>query len=286
MDTILLVIGVVGLSISGWVLRGYFLPPTYPMQQLPAQEAGSSLNREDSEAEPATNYISSEEHQLVLQRLDQLERVGLAPKVTQNGSLTNGHRTGADPDDVQVTDELSTSDLPRDLNAAKDDVWEELLALRQAYEVQREKERDTDYGREETLFDLSESHNGISPNQLTDQGTSDEDELNQRLLDNQLEEGEELNQYHQRMNYFATLSKDMLVMRLEVAETRLREQQEKHQAYLLSIIASLIEKVPSDINLKHVAQTSFVAASKEISDEDGQTNRENFQAMFYQNIKQ
>lgn len=286
MDTILLVIGVVGLSISGWVLRGYFLPPTYPMQQLPAQEAGSSLNREDLEAEPETNYISSEEHQLVLQRLDQLERVGLAPKVTQNGSLTNSSQRAPDPDDGQETDKLTTSGLPRDLNATKDDVWEELFALRQAYEVQREKERDTDYGREETLFDLSESHNGISPNQLTDQGTSDEDELNQRLLDNQLEEGEELNQYHQRMNYFATLSKDMLVMRLEVAETRLREQQEKHQAYLLSIIASLIEKVPSDINLKHVAQSSFVAASKEISDEDGQTNRENFQAMFYQNIKQ
>lgn len=286
MDTILLVIGVVGLSISGWVLRGYFLLPTYPMQRHPAHEAGSSLNQDDSEAEPVTNYISSEEHQLVLQRLERLERAGLAPKVTQNGSLTNGSQTAPDPDDVQETDKLTTSGLPRDLNATKDDVWEELFALRQAYEVQREKERDTDYSREETLFDLSESHNGISPDQLTGQVTSDEDELNQRLLDNQLEEGEDINQYHHRMNYFATLSKEMLVMRLEAAETQLREQQEKHQAYLLSIIASLIEKVPSDINLKHVAQSSFVAASKEISNEDGETNRENFQAMFYQNIKQ
>ena len=284
MDTILLIIGVVGLSISGWVLRGYFLPPIHPTQHPPAQEAGSSLNQDDSE-EPVTSYISSEEHKLVIQRLELLEKAGLAPKVVQNGNQTNDARITPDLDDVQETDESSRSGLPKDVNATKDDVWEELSALRLAYAAQREKERDTDYGREETLFDLSESYNGISPDQLTGKVTSDEDELNQQLQDNLLEEGEELNLYHQRMNHLATLSKEMLVMRLEAADTQLREQQEKHQAYLLSIIASLLEKVPSDVNLKHVAQSSFVAASKEISNEDGQTNRENFQAMFLQNTK-
>lgn len=284
MDTILLIIGVVGLSISGWVLRGYFLPPTHPTQHPTTQEAGSGLNQNDSE-KPVTSYISSAEHKLVLQRLELLEKAGPTPKVVQSDNLTNGPRVAPDSDDVQETDESSGSGLPKGVNATKDDVWKELSALQQAYEAQREKERDTDYGREEALFDLSESHNGISPNQLTGQATSNEDELDQRLLDNQLDEGEEFNLYHQRMNHLATLSKEMLVMRLEAADTQLREQQEKHQAHLLSIIASLIEKAPSDVNLKHVAQSSFVAASREISNEDGQTNRENFQAMFLQNTK-
>ena len=48
--------------------------------------------------------------------------------------------------------------------------------------------------------------------------------------------------YQERMSQFATLTKEVLVMRLESANAQLKEQQERHQASLLNIIATLIEK--------------------------------------------
>lgn len=278
MDTILLVIGVVGLSISGWFLRGYLMdtPSTqHPQPPESALESTSEPNGAGIDV-PKTSYVSSEEHQQVIQRLEQLERAGLTSTVAQNGSLPKTTQPGpAQPAGPNTEAESPAGE--DDVNARK---WLEIAQLQQAYQKEREKEKDIDYEREESLFDLTQSHNG----RVLGGVGEEEEEVNQRLLDNQLEDGEDMDEYRHRMNQFAQLSKEMLVMRLEAAETRLREQQEKHQEYLLNIIASLIAKVPSDVNLKSVVQSSFVAASTEISDEDGEENRVNFQKMFYQNF--
>lgn len=284
MDTILLVIGVVGLSISGWFLRGYWInnfSNPHPQPVDSTLESGSDPNEAGGDV-LKTGYVSSEEHQQVIERLEQLERAGLTPKVAQSGNLTETIQPGPEAKQSSgPTTEAENKAGEDDANVRK---WLEIAQLQEAYQKEREKEKDIDYEREGNLFDLTQSYDGRVPGGKAGGIGEDEDEVNQRLLDNQFEEGEDMNEYRQRMNQFAQLSKEMLVMRLEAAETRLREQQEKHQAYLLDIIGSLIAKVPSDVNLKSVVQSSFVAASTEITDEDGEENRLNFQKMFYQNV--
>lgn len=296
MDTILLIIGVVGLSSCGWVLRGYFintLAAPYPLSKF-------SVDSEPDQEEPVddpliTNYVSTQEHQLVLKRLDELERAGLTPKVEQNGNLPN--KTSAipayDSDSGQMTSKSVESNSTVGEEDDREQKWKEIAALQEAYQKEREKERDIDYGREEDLFDLTQSYDGRSPGKyrtakqpaVVAAGTipleAIDEEMDQRLLENRLEEGEDMDQYRQRLDQFATLSREILVMRLAAADTQLREVQETHQRQLLSLITAIIEKVPADVNLKSLVQSSFVSASTEISNEDGEPSRINLQNEFY-----
>ena len=285
MDTILLVVGVVGLSVSGWYLRGYFL--NTPSVLTPSEiSTESQSDQSASSQEVPMNYVTSEEHQGVLARIAELEKNGYSPRVEPDGqpdqplqptpvaALQPGNLTGEQGLAAGIKSE----------EPEMSDAWKEIYALQQAYRLEREKENDIDYEREQTLFDMSQGYDGKRPSQAIESDFQEEDELGQRLQDNLLEDGEELDVYQERMNTFATLTKEMLIMRLDAADRQLREQQEKHQATLLNIIASLIERMPGDVNLKNVVQSSFVAASSEISNEEGETNRNLFQEMFFQNV--
>lgn len=279
MDTILLVIGVIGLSISGWVLRGYFLNGSSRLTSSESAETDFESEEEDElSASESPSYVLSEEHQQVLLRLEQLEKMGVAPGVEQNGSLT--HESAPAETVVMQTADLEKESTSQQSPALDSERWQEIFGLQDAYRQQREKEQDIDYEREQALFDLTQGFDGIRP--LLAQENDEEENTEQRFLDNRLEEGIPLDEYQERMSRFASLSREMLVMRLEAADIQLREQQETHQKSLLSIIASLIEKMPGDVNLKSVAQASFVAASTEISNVDGAANRENFQQMFFE----
>ena len=96
MDVLILLIGVVGLSLSGWILRGYFIhvPPIPEQKPAPGQD--------ESQADlPTADYVSAKEHQQVLQRLEQLEKTELASNVEKNSveandtlSLTKSSREG------------------------------------------------------------------------------------------------------------------------------------------------------------------------------------------------
>ncbi|WP_018620807.1 hypothetical protein [Spirosoma luteum] len=283
MDVLILLIGVVGLSISGWVLRGYFVnvPPT--SQQKPAPE--SEPDQDESQADlPKASYVSSEEHQQVLKRLEQLEKTGLTSKVEQDSvgphdtiSSTKDSRGGVNPE----TELAATDTTAEDANSEK---WKQIVALQEAYQRERQKERDIDYEREQTLFDVSQGPSGRIGDWTNEDVLGDENETEQRMLDNQYQIGEDLESYQKRMSQFATLSKEVLIMRLESANTQLKEQQERHQASLLNIIATLIEKGPGDVNLKSIAQSSYATASSEITDDDGETNMENFQKMFHESF--
>lgn len=289
MDTLILIIGVVGLSISGWVLRGYFVnvSPTSPSGQKPTLESETDQTKPVADL-PTTNYVSLEDHQQVLQRLEELEKAGLPPKIDQNGSIHSNTVPILAPeaDRGEADTELAINDNvinEEDLNSEK---WKEIIALQEAYQKERLKEKEINYEQEQTLFDISQGYDGSMLDLATDSVTFGDEENEQRLLDNQYEIGEELDAYQERMSQFATLTKEMLIMRLESADALLREQQEKYQASLLNIIASLIEKVPGDINLKNIAQSSLDATSTDLANADGETNRENFQKMFYKSFGQ
>ena len=276
MDTILLVIGVVGLSISGWVLRGYFINTSPTLTPVGEPAVDDNSVQEEPGEEPPISYVTSEDHQLVLKRLAELEKGGHAPKVDENVNLFQP--TGSEP---SIPD--SASRLETNLGSAEEpsDKWKEIFALQEAYKAEREKESDIDYEREQTLFDISQGYDGRFSERPVGERLTEEEDTDQRLLDNQLEEGEDLAAYQERLSQFASLSKEMLIMRLEASDTLLREQQKNHQEALLKIIATLIERMPGDVNLKSIAQSSYVAASSEISNQDGETNRDNFQEMFF-----
>ncbi|MFD2935414.1 hypothetical protein [Spirosoma flavum] len=285
MDTILLVVGVVGLSVSGWYLRGYFL--NTPSVLTPSEiSTESQSDQSASSQEVPMNYVTSEEHQGVLARIAELEKNGYSPKVEPDGQPNQPLQTTsvAAPQPGNLPGEQGLVAGTKSEEPEMSDAWKEIYALQQAYRLEREKENDIDYEREQTLFDMSQGYDGKRPSQATESDFQEEDHLDQRLQDNQLEDGEELDVYQERMNTFATLTKEMLIMRLDAADRQLREQQEKHQATLLNIIASLIERMPGDVNLKNVVQSSFVAASSEISNEEGEPNRNLFQEMFFQNV--
>ena len=276
-DTILLIIGVIGLSISGWVLRGYFLPSSaqLPHRSDADDEEPSNEPIDASESEPA-GYVSFREHEEVLKRIELLEKTQQTSKTEPGGEQP----TLPAPDNSASNDSPDQTGSSEPENPSEAETWKEIYALQQAYRLQREKEKDVDYSREESLFDLSQGYNGRSPDRPLDE----DEETEQRMQDNQLETGEEVDAYQQRISHFSSLSREMLVMRLEAADAQLLEQQTRHQASLLAIITSLIEKMPGDVNLKSIAQASFVAASAEISDEDGAENRANFQRMFNQSF--
>ena len=248
------------------------------MPPSPAKKSNGGDNDQPEQPHPAetqlTGYVSAYEHQQILRRLEQLEKAGLGQSPVSNGSDSSVNDPVNSPasEDKTRDDELkkTVTDSEQETSVA----WQEIFALQEAVKRERDKERDIDYEREEALFDLSQGYDGQS-------AATEEEQLNQRLEDNQLEPGEDLNDYQTRMSEFATLTKEMLLMRLEAADTQLKQQQEQHQAMLLGIIASLIEKMPGDVNLKNIAQSSFVAASTEISNEAGEANRVNFQKMFF-----
>ncbi|CCH57592.1 hypothetical protein BN8_p06785 (plasmid) [Fibrisoma limi BUZ 3] len=277
MDTILLIIGIIGFSISVWVLRGYLINTPSALTKKDQIDKGEPEQTSNNAAEPVT-YVTLEEHQKVLARLAELER---------------GSESASKPI-LQTDPAMSTPGAGRigekdknDISSAEPEVseaWQKIFALQEAYRRERERERETDYEREQSLFDLSEGFDGqFSPN--TNQlPLPEEERMNQRLLDNQLEDGEALDVYQARMNQFAQLTKEVLVTRLDVFDKQLREQQERHQAMLLTIIRSLIDKTPGDANLKSVVQSSYVAASKEISNEDSEPNRISFAEMFSQHV--
>lgn len=285
MDAILLLIGVVGLSVSGWVLRGYFVSTPSASPSKEGETTAVALDTVESDKEKPITYVTSEEHHLVLARIAELEKGGYSLKVKENArieptekarqqkSLTNG--LGAD----QVTKEETKSE-----GVELSDAWMEIYALQQAYKLERERESEIDYEREQVLFDLSQGYDGQFVENLPTAQMTEEELMNQRLLDNQLEEGQELAVYHERMSQVATLTKEVLITRLDERDRQLREQQEKHQAALLTIISTLIERMPGDVNLKSIVQSSYVAASKEIATDEGEANRVSFQEMFMQHI--
>ena len=286
MDTILLIIGIVGFCICGWGLKGYL--QNTPSASPSSDESASKLENETSEVtqESTTTYVTLEEHKLVLKRLAELEKGDYTPKAedkatVQNPSLENLPSSQAiistsEKDAVEPT----SKDEP--LNSEQ---WKEIFALQEAYRKQREIEKEIDYEREQTLFDLSQGYDGKFTGVSTRSYLSEEQLTDQRLLDNQYEEGEELGEYHKRVNQFASMTKEMLIMRLDASDRQLREQQEKHQAMLLTIISTLIERLPNDVNLKSVAQSSYVAASTEISNEEGEPNRNLFKEMFFEHLR-
>lgn len=284
MDTILLVIGVVGLSISGWVLRGYFLNTPSVIPSADKQHRGSVVDRAESGQEKPITYVTSQEHQQVLTRLAELEKGGYSPTIKENG-------TGQPTDTTEPQASTTTGSTASQEKETKADelelseAWKEIYALQQAYRLEREKESEIDYEREQILFDLSQGYDGRFTESSAPTELSEEDRMNQRLLDNQLEDGEELTLYQERISELATLTKEVLLTRLEEKDNQLREQQERHQAALLTIISTLIERLPGDVNVKSVVQSSYVAASKEISNEEGEANRVSFAEMFHQHVR-
>lgn len=284
-NTILLVISVAGLSVSGWYLRGIVLntppPPAKVRKPYPVVESSEEdlVEQESRDVHPIS-YVTSDEHQLVLDRIAELERGGSNPKV--EGTSSPDVATSSEAKPLPSGDSPEAEPLRENEDGTKDglsvDNWKEIFRLQEEYRVQLENEKDTDYLREQVLFDLSQSLDGQSP------GLSQEERADQLLLDNQLEEGESLEVYQERMGKFASLTKEVLIMRLEESDAKLKEQYEKHQQNLLEIIASLIKQIPGDVNLKAVAQASFVDASSEISNLEGEGNRNIFQSMFQKNF--
>jgi hypothetical protein len=276
MDTILLFIGVVGLSVSGWVLIGYFLnvPPT------PQPESEDSQHSE-SEQEEANQYVTKKAHQSVLNRLAELERGPQTPKVSENGTLPKS--TGTEPSPTVVSTEDHSNSLTESAEteeSANSQKWHEIFVLQEALKAEQPKDKDVDFECEQVLFDLSQGYDNQPSN------SHSELELNERFIENALEEGEPLTEYQQHMEKLASLTKEMLITRLEVTDRQLREQQERHQAALLSIITSLIGRIPGDINVKNVVESSFLADSEVIASQSTETNRNLFQEMFFKSFSQ
>ncbi|WP_338877304.1 hypothetical protein WBJ53_32995 (plasmid) [Spirosoma sp. SC4-14] len=280
MDAILLFTGLIGLCISGWALKGYL--QNTPALLSPTKK--SVCEDEPSRGEPKegkpTQYVTTEDYQLVLNRLSELERESYSPGMEEDANSQKATASGKQliQTNVCLDTEAGISEEAIDREATNSDKWKEIFALQETYRIEREKEKEIDFEREQALFDVSQSYDDLLPEEFM------EKEIDQRLIDNQLEEGEKLETYQDRMNQFATLTKEMLILRLEAANTQLKEQHERHQATLLSIIASLIDRLPGDVNLKSVAQASMVAASAEMSNDETETNRKIFQEMFYKNF--
>lgn len=338
MDTLILMIAVIGLSVSGWFLRGYFIDT--PSGSVPVAEAkendsgrvipdsappvGTEIGVVDSTTETETLDVNREAQQRRLTRLHELVKQGYVfkfeppgPPRTDTQAETNGAVPNPDepfPDNnagqtTSVSQQSAPSTekpqpQPDGANAAgaaveaagvllaNADPWNEIYALQQAYKQEREQETEVDYEREQALFDLSQGSDSRPLVKLTpgdpdavrvEEETQPRETVDRQLDDNRLEAGESLAGYHQRMNQFASLTKEMLMIRLDAANEQLRQQQEKYQASLLSIIASLIERTPADFNLQRIAQASLKMASAEQPfDEEQAPNPTLFQEMFHQ----
>ncbi|MVM42219.1 hypothetical protein GO730_38600 [Spirosoma sp. HMF3257] len=266
MDTILLIIGVLGLSISGWVLRGYFLE--MPKSSQPESNIGQDF---ESEQEESNQYVTKETHQHVLNRLAELEHSIQNTKVSETGTLPKSTGTEQTPTPIKVENQTETSQPEESLHSQK---WQEIYALQEAFKAEREKEKSIDYEREQMLFDISQ---GYASNQS-------EVAIDQQLIENTLEEGEVLDDYQKRIQKLASLTNEMLTTRLEVADRQLREQGDQYQATLLAIIKSLINRIPGDSNVKSLIETRFEAESEATAGQENGPNKSIFHEMFYKNI--
>jgi hypothetical protein len=111
-----------------------------------------------------------------------------------------------------VGEGLELAEIPAEENNGQDR-WKEFFSLQEAYKQEWDRELAIDYEREQTLFDIAQGYTGQM------YGLETEDELDQKLQDNRFEEGENLESYQERMKQFASLTKEMLIMRLASADT-------------------------------------------------------------------
>lgn len=283
METAILMVGVVGLTVSGWFLRGYLIDNPSAIQPTPLRVAGEKIEVGGPEIladGPTSSSISSEEVLEIRQRLTTLEKLGYAPKVEPAPVVDTALSQPTEAVSVAESVPVETVTAPEVDSQVDSPRWEEIADLQRRYLEARAKEEHIDYQWEETSlnFDLNQSYNGRAPGTLSDE--EQDQAIDQRLEDNLLEEGERVEDYQKRLDEFASLTKEILTTRLDKYNQELREQQEQHLSEMKALIASMLKQAPTDGNWKRVAESSFVAASAEISDVDGEPVRTNFQEFF------